>query len=78
MDDLLGKTVRNTVNGEVGTVRGVKALDVNGEPGVYVEVPVVTKRGNHPHMNRVWNVKEIEVVDDRTIAPTADSRQGEV
>lgn len=64
MDDLLGKTVRNTVDGEIGTVRGVRALDINGEPGVFVEVPVIKKDGEkHPLMNRVWNVKEIEVVE---------------
>jgi len=63
--DMLGKTVRNVCTGEVGQVRGVRALDINGEPGVYVEVPVITQRGKHPLMNRVWNLKEIEVADEQ-------------
>ncbi len=61
-ENLLGKTVRH-ISGEVGTVRGVKALDLHGEPGIFVEVPVVTVRGQHPHMNRVWRVEDVEVVE---------------
>lgn len=61
---LLGKRVRNIHNGDVGTVRGVRALDLDGTPAVYVEIPVIKKDGEkHPLMNRVWNVKEIEVVE---------------
>lgn len=62
-EKLLGKIVCNIRTNEVGTVRGVKALDLHGEPGIFVEVPVVTVRGQHPHMNRVWRVEDVEVVE---------------
>lgn len=62
-DDLLGKTIRNVDTGEVGTVRSVHALDLDGSPAVFVEVPVVREGKQHPHMNRVWNVKVVEVVE---------------
>lgn len=60
MNNLLGKTVKNIITGEIGIVRGVKALDINGKPGVFVEVPVITPRGGtYPLMNRVWRIDEI-------------------
>lgn len=62
-DSLLGKTIRNTQTGETGTVRSVRALDLDGSPAVFVEVPVVRDGKEMPHMNRVWNVKVVEVVE---------------
>ena len=59
-EELLGKRVRNIYNGEVGIVRGTRALDLDGSPAVYVEIASGDKR---PPINRVWNVKEIEEVE---------------
>ena len=62
-DDLLGKTIRNTQTGETGTVRSVRALHINDEPGVYVEVPMKRDGREIPHRWCVWNVKVVEVVE---------------
>ena len=58
-EELLGKKVMHIHSGEVGTVRGTRALDLDGTPAVYVEIASGDKR---PPINRVWNVKEIEEV----------------
>lgn len=59
-EELLGKKVMHIHSGEVGTVRGTRALDLDGTPAVYVEIASGDKR---PSINRVWNVKEIEEVE---------------
>ena len=46
MNNLLGKTVKNVLTGETGTVRGVRALDMKNKPGVFVEVPVIKTNGD--------------------------------
>lgn len=45
---------------EVGIIRSMKAMDYDGSPAVYVEVPVEGR----PHINRVWAVDEVEVVEE--------------
>lgn len=60
---LLGKRVRNIHNGDVGTVRGVRALDLDGSPAVFVEIPIVTNGKQHPPAGKIWNIKEIELLD---------------
>lgn len=60
---LLGKTVRNILTEEKGTVASIQAWDVDGAPGVFVEVPVIKADGRrHPHMFRVWRIDEVEEV----------------
>lgn len=62
-EELLGKRVRNIHNGDVGTVHGIRAHDLDGTPAVYVEIPVVVNGKKYIPAGKVWNIKEIELLD---------------